>query len=234
MLDDARVYRPGTYKLPDRIWIADWNGRRDTSSSYVRDSGWRPGRRVHQYVGGHPETYGGVTIDVDRDWLNVGHGSVAPAEPAHCGGAATYNYGRYVSQVLGDRGSYVRTVQCLLRNNGRYHGAVDGVYDAELAGAVSGYKVSRGLPAGPSTTRSTWVALLSDGSGPVLKYGSASVAVRRLQRALNAADEAGLRVTGFFNRPTTKALMRYQRDRGHTGTGVAGGYVWGPLHAGVH
>ena len=37
MLDDARVYRPGTYKLPDRIWIADWNGRRDTSSSYVRE-----------------------------------------------------------------------------------------------------------------------------------------------------------------------------------------------------
>jgi peptidoglycan hydrolase-like protein with peptidoglycan-binding domain len=139
-----------------------------------------------------------------------------------------------VSQVLGDRGAFVRTVQCLLRNNGRYGGPIDGVYDAEVARAVSSYKVSRGIPAGPSTTRSTWVALLSDGSGPVLKYGSASVAVRRLQRGLNAADQAGLRVTGFFNQATTSALMRYQRSRGRTGTGVANGYVWRPLHAGVH
>jgi hypothetical protein len=234
MLDDARVYRPGRYTLPDRIWIADWNGKRDTSSSYVREDGWRPGRRVHQYVGGHPETYGGVTINIDKNWMNLGRGSVAPREPAHCGGAASYNYGRYVSQVLGDRGAFVRTVQCLLRNNGRYGGPIDGVYDAEVARAVSSYKVSRGIPAGPSTTRSTWVALLSDGSGPVLKYGSASVAVRRLQRGLNAADQAGLRVTGFFNQATTSALMRYQRSRGRTGTGVANGYVWRPLHAGVH
>ena len=234
MLDDARVNRPGRYTMPDRIWIGDWNGRRNTSSSYIRKDGWRPGRRVHQYIGGHNETYGGVTINIDTNWMSLGHGSVPPREPAHCGGAARYNFGRYVSQVLGDRGPLVRTVQCLLRNNGRYDGPIDGVYDAELARAVSSYKVSRRLPAGPSTTRSTWVTLLSDGSSPLVKYGSASVAVRRLQRALNAADEAGLRVTGFFNQPTTNALKRYQRSRGRTGTGVANGYVWRPLHAGVH
>ena len=233
MLDNARANRPGTYKMPDRVWIADWNGRRGTSSSYVRRAGWTPHKRVHQYVGGHNETYGGVTINIDKNWLDVGRGSVVADEPAHCGGAARYNYGRYPSRVVGDRGALVRTVQCLLRGKGRYPGRVDGVYDAALGAAVSRYKVSRGLRPGPSTTRATWIALLSHGDAPLLKYGSASVAVRRLQRALNAADSAGLRVTGFFNTATSDAVRYYQRTHGRSATGVANGYVWGPLRNGV-
>ena len=42
-LDDARVERPGLIVLPDRIWIARWDGRADTSTSYLREDGWRPG-----------------------------------------------------------------------------------------------------------------------------------------------------------------------------------------------
>jgi peptidoglycan hydrolase-like protein with peptidoglycan-binding domain len=232
MLDDARALRPGTYTMPDQVWIADWNGRRDTSSSYVRSDGWRPHRRVHQYVGGHNETHGGVTINIDRNWLNVGGGSVASREPAHCGGAASFNFRRYPRQEVGDRGALVRTVQCLLSNKGRYSSPVDGVYDAALGEAVSRYRVSRGLAASPVTSRRTWVALLSQGAHPIVKYGSASRPVRRLQRALNAADGAGLRVTGFFNDATVEAVRDYQRGRGRAATGVANRFVWRPLLAG--
>ena len=65
---------------------------------------------MHQYVGGHNETHGGVTINIDRNWLNIGGGSVAGREPAHCGGAASFNFRRYPRRQVGDRGALVRTV----------------------------------------------------------------------------------------------------------------------------
>ncbi|MDQ6686624.1 MAG: DUF1906 domain-containing protein, partial [Actinomycetota bacterium] len=86
MLDDARVSSTNAKSLPDRVWIADWNGRANTSSAYVRSDGWMPHRRVHQYQGGHDETWGGVRINIDRSWVDLGIGSVPTSEPAHCGG----------------------------------------------------------------------------------------------------------------------------------------------------
>ena len=59
MLDQARVAAPGTYDLPQQIWVGDWNQRHDTGSVHVARDGW-PRGRVHQYSGSHPETYGGV------------------------------------------------------------------------------------------------------------------------------------------------------------------------------
>jgi hypothetical protein len=233
MLDDARATRPGRYLMPDQVWIADWNGTADVRSSYLRRTGWMPHRRVHQYRGPHKETHGGVTIDIDSDWIDVGRGSAISREPAHCGGTASYNYGRYATQSPGDRGRLVRTVQCLLTARRLYAGRADGVYDAGVAAAVRRYRTSRGLPAGTSTTQSTWVALLSQGDTPVLKLGSASVAVRRLQRALNAADAAGLRVTGVFGAATTSALRRYQAGHRLPRSGVANDAVWRLLVAGT-
>ncbi len=233
MLDDARVERPRRYRMPDQVWIADWNGRADTASRYVRSSGWTPHRRVHQYRGGHDETYGGVTINIDTNWLDVGRGSWVAREPAHCGGAASYNHRRYPTRSVGSRGALVRTVQCLMRARNAYAGAVDGVYDAGLGNAVRGYRVRRGLSAGTATTRATWMTMLSQGGRPVLKRGSASAAVRRVQRALNAADAAGLAVSGVFDARTTGAVRRYQRAHGLPGTGVVTRSVWRRLHAGI-
>src|SRR3954453_23939405 len=85
-LDDARANRPGTFHLPDQIWMATWDGHANTSTSYLRSTGWMPHARVKQYAGPQRFTYGGVTIDIDRDWLDLGRGSTAPAEREHCGG----------------------------------------------------------------------------------------------------------------------------------------------------
>src|SRR3954468_5033684 len=173
LLDDARVNRPGTYTMPDQIWVADWNGRADVGSSYLRSSGWSPHRRVHQYRGGHDETYNGVTINIDNDWLDLragatarrepaaarGSGSTAGREPAHCGGAASYNFATYPARAIGDRGALVKGLQCLLKNKGLYAGTVDGVYDAGVGVAVRRYRVSRGLTSGTAMSRSAWVAL---------------------------------------------------------------------------
>jgi peptidoglycan hydrolase-like protein with peptidoglycan-binding domain len=233
MMDDARVNRPGYYKMPDRVWIADWNGRANTSSSYVRSDGWATHDRVHQFRGGHNESYGGVTINIDQNWVDLGKGSAIAPEPAHCGGAASYNYRSYATRSVGDRGALVKTVQCLLTSHQAYSGTVDGVYDAGLGAAVSAYRVSRGLPAGTSTTSSTWVALVSQGSTRLVKRGAASTVVRRLQRALNAADSAGIPVSGIFRASTGSAVKRYQSAHGLSRTGVAGTGVWRRLLAGT-
>jgi hypothetical protein len=70
------------YVLPDHLWIANWNGLQNTSDPAVPASGWATHQRIHQYRGGHNETYGGVTINIDNDYVDaatVGEASLPPA-----------------------------------------------------------------------------------------------------------------------------------------------------------
>jgi hypothetical protein len=58
----------GPYLQPDDIWVANWNGRSGSSDPYLPSTAW-PGHRIRQYRGGHDETYGGVTINIDNDYV---------------------------------------------------------------------------------------------------------------------------------------------------------------------
>ncbi|HET7120635.1 MAG TPA: DUF1906 domain-containing protein [Solirubrobacterales bacterium] len=58
------------YPVPDHIWIANWNGAEDTLDPEVPAGAWTPHRRIHQYRGGHNETYGGVTINIDNNYVD--------------------------------------------------------------------------------------------------------------------------------------------------------------------
>jgi len=58
------------YELPDDLWIANWNGQQNTADSVVPASAWNPHRRIHQYRGGHNETYGGITINIDNNYVD--------------------------------------------------------------------------------------------------------------------------------------------------------------------
>ncbi|HEX3487967.1 MAG TPA: DUF1906 domain-containing protein [Streptosporangiaceae bacterium] len=64
--DLASEYGSPDYASPDDVWIADWNGSPGLSDPYLPDSDW-PGQRLHQYYGGHNETWGGVTLNIDSD-----------------------------------------------------------------------------------------------------------------------------------------------------------------------
>ena len=56
---------------PDAAWIANWNGVEGVfGDPYVSDSLWPNHQRVHQYKGGHKETWGGVTINVDSNYVD--------------------------------------------------------------------------------------------------------------------------------------------------------------------
>jgi hypothetical protein len=58
------------YVLPDALWIANWNGVQNTSDPQVPANAWAQHQRIHQYQGGHNETYGGTTINIDSDYVD--------------------------------------------------------------------------------------------------------------------------------------------------------------------
>ncbi|HEX2392167.1 MAG TPA: DUF1906 domain-containing protein [Solirubrobacterales bacterium] len=59
------------YAEPDDLWIANWNGSQTTTDPVVPASAWTPHARIHQYQGGHNETYGGQTINIDSDYVDA-------------------------------------------------------------------------------------------------------------------------------------------------------------------
>lgn len=57
--------------VPDDVWIALWNGQATTTGlSPLPDSLWSSNQRIHQYQGGHNETWGSVTFNIDNDQEN--------------------------------------------------------------------------------------------------------------------------------------------------------------------
>ncbi|HEY2326441.1 MAG TPA: glycoside hydrolase domain-containing protein [Gaiellaceae bacterium] len=70
--------------IPDDVWIAHWNGTTNVfGDQYVSDSLWVNHQRIHQFKGGHKETWGGVTINIDNDYVDaaVVGGSAPPPPP---------------------------------------------------------------------------------------------------------------------------------------------------------
>ena len=84
------VSSAGQMTEPDIIHYADWDGHATTSSSYMPSGMWINHQRIHQYKGGHNETYGGTTVNIDNDQLDVtlsgtpsgGGGPGSPLRPA--------------------------------------------------------------------------------------------------------------------------------------------------------
>lgn len=235
-LDDARVERPGTYRMPDMVWIARWDGVANTSTSYIRNDGWRPGGRVKQYTGGHDETWGGVTINIDRNFLDLGKGRFAPPEE-HCGGV-NIDFARYpVIRVPGDGyrppANKVRALQCLLTERGFYSGKLSGKYNAKTIAAVGAWQQSRGFPVSTTWRASDWVGILAQGRDYAQKIGSTGTHVRRVQRALNAAYPSLQRkVDGIFRKNTAKDVRAYQKNVGLKQTGIVNKATWKRLRAG--
>jgi hypothetical protein len=71
IVDIAAMYNTPGYPRLDAIWIAAWNSTPNIFGfgppCSLPDTVWPFHQRVHQYQGGHNETYGGVTINIDSD-----------------------------------------------------------------------------------------------------------------------------------------------------------------------
>ena len=60
-----------SYAMPDVIDDALWNGDADTTDSVIPDGYWAYHQRIHQFSGGVTQTYGGDSINIDQDYLDV-------------------------------------------------------------------------------------------------------------------------------------------------------------------
>jgi hypothetical protein len=68
-----------SFHQPDDIWFARWNGSTATTGDpAIPDQYWSSNQRIHQYRGGHTETWGDVTINIDNDSVD---GDTAPGAP---------------------------------------------------------------------------------------------------------------------------------------------------------
>jgi peptidoglycan hydrolase-like protein with peptidoglycan-binding domain len=249
ILDDARVTPGNKITLPDQIWIADWNGKADANSSFIRPDGW-VGRRIHQYQGGHQETWGGVTINIDRNYLDLRGNATTPSAPPP---ASTTPTSTTTSSKLSDpnctpasinRTAYLKTaprlrtglhvpLQCLLKQQGLYTRPVKGRWNPATTRAVKAWQARVHHRVQRAFSPSDWTSLLAAGnSGTVLKRGVHSSDVVRAQRALNAAMAPNLRITGGYNRATQRAVVAYQKRTGITPTGMVATLTWRALGRG--
>jgi hypothetical protein len=72
IIDLARQYARSRYTMPDAIYDALWNGSANVLDKAYRKRAWPLDHRLHQFSGNDTRTYGGITIDIDEDYLNVG------------------------------------------------------------------------------------------------------------------------------------------------------------------
>jgi hypothetical protein len=232
-LDYAQQVSRGSYAMPDVIWFAWDNGRADTADGgWVDTSTWDGHRRIHQYDLDTEQTHGGVTLDIDKNWVDVGQGSVGSPSKNLCRGVSV-DLRAYPRLTRGRRGPAVEAAQCLLRVGGYTKAPVTGRYDARTAAGVEKAQRRLGLKRTGKVDRRTWTALLARGADPVLKVGSTGDAVRRLQRALTAALAKRVVVDGAFSTRTAKAVTTYQRRAGLPRTGVVTGELWSLLQRGL-
>ncbi|MET3962266.1 hypothetical protein ABIE44_002200 [Marmoricola sp. OAE513] len=243
VLDDARVTPGNRIALPDQIWIADWNNKADVKSTYIRSDGW-PGARIHQYQGGHNEKWGGVTINIDRNYLDLRNQATTPPPVTTPEGSTSYdpkcttasiNRTSYRSPTPTTRPDMIIPMQCLLKQRGFYPGAVSGHWGSKTTKAVAAFQAKVKHPVKKKFTRSDWVAIHSAGSArKTLKPGVRGADVIRAQRALNAATSAKLKVTGIYDAATQRAAAAYQRKNGIKPTeGIIARLTWTSLGKGI-
>ena len=229
-LDAARHADPRRYAWPDQLW-AGCSVCRPVGdlTPFLRDTYWRGHSRLHQYVLDTRATYGNVSYSIDKNWVDVGAGSVPHPQTKTCGGRLSWP--SYPRLSRGDEGPRVATARCLLAHQDFFHAARGDTFTRGVERAVKRLQQARGLRTSGVLTRRSWVSLHAAGDRPVVKFGSDRRAVWRLQRALVAA---GLRspINGVVADRTTAAIMRWQHRVGRAPTGVVGPEQWRLLRRG--
>ena len=229
-LDYADDASPGSYAMPDDIWFAWENGKADVKTDErVSDSDhWDDHARIHQYDLDVERTYGGYTLDVDENWVDVGTGSVGSPSKPLCKGVSV-DLKAYPKRTKGSRGPAVEAAQCLLRRHGFLKAPISGTYDAKTVAAVEktqkklDLKVTGKLdPRDLGGTARPWHA-------PARQGRLDGRAVRRVQRALTAALGKRVVIDGAFSKKTAKAVTKFQRKAGLPATGVVTDDVWNRL-----
>jgi hypothetical protein len=68
--DQVANYAAAGYVRPDYVDFARWDKVATLTDVAIPDAYWAPHQRMKQYAGGHEETYGGVTINIDCNFVD--------------------------------------------------------------------------------------------------------------------------------------------------------------------
>ncbi|MFF4381450.1 glycoside hydrolase domain-containing protein [Kitasatospora sp. NPDC001547] len=69
------------YTMPDAVFSANWNGREDTEDPAIPAGYWSNHQRAHQYASPqNPETWGGYSIGIDQDYLDIQLTAAPPSQ----------------------------------------------------------------------------------------------------------------------------------------------------------
>ncbi|MGC4807667.1 glycoside hydrolase domain-containing protein [Micromonospora sp. DT233] len=81
--DVCNAYNDTRYTRLDHLWIGWWNGVADTDAgSYCADAYYANHQRIHQYTGDTSETWGGVQVYIDRNYLDVSTSTIPDPPPS--------------------------------------------------------------------------------------------------------------------------------------------------------
>src|SRR4029078_10529920 len=132
-------------------------------------------------------------------------------------GAGVANAGApiYPHQSSEDRGSDVRALQGLLRQQSASDLYISGIFDAPTVAAVRAFQTARGLPVTGMVDAETGPRLIVR-----LAYGATGEAVKVVQRQLNDKRRAGLPVDGVLAGATATAVRSFQQHARRSRRGI--------------
>jgi len=172
-IDDSLAGGRSGFDPPDHMWIAWTNGVANTDGGpYLRSSIFTNHQRIHQYKNGASETFGGKTLTIDWNALDVIGASApaaasAPTQAASTAAIASGSTSVRIAELargstpklkLGARGDNVRRLQRALTATGRPV-PTTGYFGSITAAAVKSYKKKIGLPHTATASKRTWRAL---------------------------------------------------------------------------
>ncbi|HEV3362096.1 MAG TPA: DUF1906 domain-containing protein [Pseudonocardiaceae bacterium] len=127
--DLAALYANPDYQRPDDVWVARWSGDPVLTDPDIPSGDW-PNAVSHQYYGGHDETWGGSTVNVDSDVVDSAVAGYPV--PSNTGGVAMFDEPSAVSVAPGNTG----TAQLVI-NGGQHDSFVSWRADAPAGVSVT-------------------------------------------------------------------------------------------------
>ncbi|MEU4194245.1 DUF1906 domain-containing protein [Kribbella sp. NPDC026611] len=80
--DLSSAYTSTAYTHPENLWFAHWKASPVGQSKYISSLYWTNHQRVHQFEGDLSETNGGVSMQIDKNYVNL----TAPPPPVTSAG----------------------------------------------------------------------------------------------------------------------------------------------------
>lgn len=120
----------------------------------------------------------------------------------------------------------IKVLQMRLKNWGYYTGTVDGIYGSKTVAAIKKFQQYNGLVAdgiaGTKTLAKIGISVGITTSSSLIKAGSSSSDVKKVQQRLKDLGYYTSSVDGIYGSGTTYAVKRFQSANGLTADGIAG------------